>query len=374
MSRVGIITFHASYNFGTVMQAWATQQMVKKYGYDCEIINFRMKSQKDKYSLFPLHNGFKYILRNLIQIKFIGLKYKSNKKYEKFICNQLSITEEYNTLEQLSNVGKYDIYLAGSDQIWGYSIPEFVSAKADVRGVYYLNFIEGYKISYASSTGAATYEELLPYKKYMDLFAHIAVREERGKEVISKITGKRVEMVLDPTFLITHDEWVKIIKKQKKIYDEKYVLIYSLQGRKKARKWRKIIRFIQANKNLKFVTVVPFSPITGEGIYNRADAGPEELLNLFANADYIYTDTFHGMSFSIHYRKPFTLYEDTEADCRKRNILAMFGLEDRETNLLENSIEMFENRFNYSDKEELLSKEIDHSSKYLIKALAGFTE
>ena len=237
MAKVGIITFHASYNFGSVMQAWATQKTVEHLGHDVEIINFRMQSQKDKYSLFPLHSGMKTIIRNLLQLRHIGKKYRANTQYEDFICNKLNITEEYATYEQLLKMEQYDIYLAGSDQIWGYAIPEFMFTTEDVRGIYYFGFTDGYKISYASSTGEATYEQLQPYKKYMEQFSNIAVREQHGKKLIGDIIGKKVECVLDPTYLISHEEWVKISKYGKKVCDEKYILIYSLQGRKKAKKF-----------------------------------------------------------------------------------------------------------------------------------------
>lgn len=374
MFNVGIITFHASYNFGTVMQAWSTQKVVLSLGYQSEIINFRMYSQKDKYSIFPLKSGIKTILRNLIQIRYIKQKHKSNKKYEDFITAKLYLTEEYNTIEELRKVKKFDIYLAGSDQIWGYSIPEFVNEKVDVRGAYYFNFIDGYKISYASSTGMATFQQLLRYKSDMDKFQCIAVREEQGKKIIEKITKKDVCVVLDPTFLITHKEWKEIAQKQKRVCDEKYILIYSLQGIKKAKKWKKLIEILREKEQIKFVTICPFAPITGKGIYNYISAGPKEILNLFAYAQYIFTDTFHGMSFSIHFRKPFTVFEDTEADFRKKNLLQMFQMEDRETNKMDRCLEQYSFGLEYSGIEQRIDKKIKESQLYLKNALNAYKD
>ena len=262
MVKVGIITFHASYNFGSVMQAWALQDTVEKFGYSCDVINFRMLAQKDKYSLFPLHSGKKIIIRNLIQIGYIRKKNLANCKYEAFINQKLHLTDEMNlNCDLQKREWNYDIYLAGSDQIWAHSIPEFVSSKEDTRRAYYFEFSEGYKISYASSTGEATFENLVPYKDLIQKFSHIAVREQRGKELLQRLTGRNIEVVLDPTYLVLHKQWSKIASQIKCPVDQKYILIYSLQGYKKKKVWKEVIRRLYNQFGLEVVSVSPFAPI-----------------------------------------------------------------------------------------------------------------
>lgn len=370
MYSVGLITFHASHNFGSVMQAWATQKIVSEMGYDCEIINFRTKIQKDKYSVFPIKMGYKQILRDIVQIPRLGEKYRSNKKYEEFIQNELRLSKEYNTIEDLKVSKKYDIYLAGSDQIWGYHIPEFDYSKIDVRGIYYFNFIDGYKISYASSTGTATSELLQSYAEYLRKFSHLAVRENKGQQVIGMLTGQKPSVVLDPTYLISSKKWREIANNIPRKCEDKYVLIYSLQGMKKAKKWKELIG--QLPSDIKIITVVPFSPVTGKGILNRAGAGPIEILSLFANAEYVYTDTFHGMSFAIHFRKSFTIFEDTESDTRKRNIMTMFSLNGRETNLIDSAAEMVSSPIDYDSRENMIRSKVEESLDYLRVALGDY--
>lgn len=369
MYKVGVMTFHASYNFGTVMQAWATQRTVENLGYECKVINFRPVSQKDKYSLFPLHSGYKLIIRNILELPHIRERYRANKLYERFIIRRLKITQEVNTLEELNTIEPFDIYLSGSDQIWGYHIPEFDTAKEDIRKAYYFSFANGYKVSYASSTGVATYENLLPYQKLLRKYTYLSTRETRGQEIISKLSGKNVKTVLDPTYLISHEMWMKYAAKIPRQHEGDYILIYSLQGLKKAKKWKQIIE--QNGRGIDYVTIVPFAPVTGRAIDNRANAGPEEILNLFANAKYILTDTFHGMSFAIHFRKDFTVFEDTEADFRKRNILSMFDLSERETNEINTCVQMISRHIDYKQREKKLSEEISKSKDYLNRALSG---
>lgn len=370
--QIGIITFHASYNFGSVWQAFALQETLKCLGYDNEIINYRMLSQKDKYSLFPLTGGWKTIVRNILQLRYINNKRRSNQKYEDFITTWLNLSKEVNVVRDLKNFSnKYDEYLTGSDQVWGYDVPEFVSSKEDSRSPYFLNFTDKYKISYASSTGVSSLEELIKQKDNLLSFSHISVREQHGKELIEQIINKHVKVVLDPTYLISHSSWINLANQfDTYLPTGKYILIYSLQGMKKRKRWIELInKILSQYPNSQFVTISPFAPITGKQIYNAAFSGPKEILSIFANASYIFTDTFHGMSFSIHFRKSFSLLETTQADYRKKNILTKFHLEERETNNIEKSILLFKTPISYTEKEIIIQDAINASLDYLKSAI-----
>ena len=372
--KIGLITFHASYNFGSVWQAFALQQLIQQRFCNCEIINYRMLSQKDKYSLFPLHYGLKSLLRSAVQLPYIFDKRKSYRKYEDFINRKMNLTQEINSVNQLNSYSnKYDLYIAGSDQIWGYGIPEYIMSNEDSRQPYFMNFTDKPKISYASSTGTATEEQLSDKKELLGKFSALAVRESRGKEIIERLTGRKVEVVLDPTYLVSHDEWRKIAEDVNLDCPKKYILIYSLQGMKKSKSWKRLIDEIVRISDCEFVAISPFAPIRGKRVKNMSKAGPEEILKLFSLADYIYTDTFHGMSFSIHLRQSFTLFEDKPADFRKRNILERFNLTNRETTSLSESVEMLNTRIDYSELEPLIEAEISHSLNYLNLAIENAT-
>lgn len=239
--------------------------------------------------------------------------------------------------------------------------------------MYYFDFVDGYKISYASSTGEATFEELLPYKNMVEKFSSIAVREENGKKLLERLTGREIRTVLDPTYLILHEQWCKIAEKIGRQLGQKYILIYSLQGRKKARKWREVIKVLHDDLDMDVVTVVPFSPISGKHIINRTDAGPAEILSLFANAEYILTDTFHGMSFSIHFRKQFALFETKATDYRKRNVLEKFDLMSCVTTNVAECCSRINERINYKNIEDKIQVEVERSREYLKTALDGYS-
>lgn len=161
---IGIITFHGSHNYGSMLQAYATQQALLKLGYKNEIINFRMKSQKEYYALYQTKYGMMRFVRNLLLLPIHSLRSKREMKFEKFLREKYILSgDELETYEDLKTVAsKYDIYLSGSDQIWSNRIPELIGSKIDYKGAYFLDFVAPgkKKVSYASSIGEATLEEL----------------------------------------------------------------------------------------------------------------------------------------------------------------------------------------------------------------------
>lgn len=118
MEKVGLFTFHASYNFGSVMQAWTLQHTVEELGYEYDMIYFRIKAQKDEYSLLPLHGSLKLIARNILQISYIGHKRLSKRKYEALINKRLHVTDEMNTMDELE------------DHVWDYDTGRLGAAKS----------------------------------------------------------------------------------------------------------------------------------------------------------------------------------------------------------------------------------------------------
>ena len=119
MNKIGIITYHSAYNYGSVLQAYATQVAVKKLGFDAEIINYRMREQKKIYALYRNGFGLKILLKDLMQIPIQGKRIQRIKKFESFINKKLFITKECSTPKEVQTIWeKYSIIISGSDQIW----------------------------------------------------------------------------------------------------------------------------------------------------------------------------------------------------------------------------------------------------------------
>ena len=330
--KVGVITFHGSHNHGSVLQAYATQETIKKLGYDVEIINFRMESQKRYYSLYPRGYGIRMLGQDILMLPLHLKRRERAKKFEDFIGKMnLSGPEMKNREELQQVVDRYDVYLTGSDQIWSNRIPELVGSSEDFTGVYFLDFAKNDKprIAYASSVGEITYEELKDKKKYLDKFTYISTREKYGVDLLERITGKNIDLVLDPTFLLDKSDWSSLAG-TKRLIKEPYIFLYTLHGLKHGIKWGKALSEFGKNKGLKVVAVSPFFPITHKDIQNVVDAGPLDFLNLIKNAEIVFTDSFHGTAFSINLNKPFFSYiGKNTGDNRKLGIMKQFGLENR---------------------------------------------
>ena len=371
--KVGIITFHGSHNHGSVLQAYATQKTIEGFGCECEIINFRMESQKRYYSLYPKGYGMWMLGQDLLMLPFHHKRAVRARKFEDFIGSiKLSGSEMSNRDELQSIVGRYDVYLAGSDQIWSNRIPELVGAKEDFTGVYFFDFADNDKprIAYASSVGEATYDELIGKKKWIEKFVALSTREKYGVDVLKRIVDKDVELVLDPTFLFNKGQWGELAGKERLI-KEPYIFLYTLHGLKHGLKWGRILSDFGKKTGLKVIAVSPFFPITARGVKNIIDAGPIDFLNLIKNAELVFTDSFHGTAFSINMNKPFYSYVGKNTgDNRKLGIMLQFGLEDRALESLEDIYHINEFKLDYSVYNPVIDKARMKSKEWLEKALS----
>lgn len=154
--KAGIITFHGSHNYGSVLQAFALFKTIESLGLQTEIINFRSTKQKKFYS--PAHTVGKNSFEKTARRIFLGpFKNQINKKYllfEEFIKQNFSLSEmEYSSAKQLEeNPPAYDFYICGSDQVWNTNCVDF-------DWVYYLSFVKkGKKNCLRAEYGAAAFE------------------------------------------------------------------------------------------------------------------------------------------------------------------------------------------------------------------------
>lgn len=119
--RVGIITFHAAHNYGSMLQAYALQQTISNMDFLCEIINFRTQRQKDMYCLdFERGSVYERVKRFFIQLPYVSGLLDKHRLFEDFLQKELVLSEkEYSTLQELEKANfSYDYYISGSDQIW----------------------------------------------------------------------------------------------------------------------------------------------------------------------------------------------------------------------------------------------------------------
>lgn len=331
--NIGLITFHGSHNYGSVLQAYATQKLLEEKGDHCEIINFRMKSQLDYYSLYTAKYGLLTLGQEILMLPEHRERKRRSDKFEHFITKRFSLSgralHTYKDLKEVST--KYDLYVTGSDQIWSDGIPELVHSDKDYTGAYFLDFVDKKKprFAFSSSIGEIPYERLLKKKELLDRFDAISTREQYGVDVLERITKKDVTLVLDPTLVYPSEKWRKL-EKNDLTPKGKYIFLYTLHGYKNGRKWREGLSKLAERLKMPVVCVSPFFPIHGKNITTISDAGPEEFLSLIDHAELVFTDSFHGTAFSVNFNKQFySLTGTASKDNRKVGLLRELGLEQR---------------------------------------------
>lgn len=329
MRKIGQLTFHASHNYGSVLQAYALSKELQILGHETEFINLRPRSQKDVYKVIKesdvgIHKLFRYLI-------YPALKKRSN-HFERFINEVLPVTKkEYASTEELKNEHfDYDAYICGGDQIWNPMCQDFETA-------YYLQFLDENdsvkRISYSPSLGKTEFDEevLLKIEKWVQSFDAISVREPRGVEIIQSLTDKKVHTVCDPVLLLDKKEWKKLAVKPK--YKKPYILVYFLENNHGSRELTEYLRGITGYE------VIIFNEYIRDFIkpYHKAySSSPEEFVGLFMNASLVYTNSFHGTVFSTIFERPFitAIAADQENainnnDSRKIDYLRKIGLDSR---------------------------------------------
>lgn len=315
MKKVGIVSCYFKYNYGSMLQAYATKYILDKNQIENETIscdeNASFKKGKKKFYRSQIFN-FSFIKSKLgmVMLKFrkklnkkLGNNIKTRNKYfNEFKKEHFNLSVPYKTYDELSKSSyNYSSFIVGSDQLW---LP--VNVVADY---YTLNWVpdDVNKVSYSTSFGVSKVEKKYEgiYKKFLNRINHLSVREESGVKLIKDLTKLDAKLVCDPTLLLTRDDWDKIVD-SKRIIDDKYILCYFLgknkNHRKFAEKLKKLTGFKIVSLNHLDEYVKYSDKFCDEAPYN---IGPSEFINLIKNAEYICTDSFHGTVFSVIYNKYF---------------------------------------------------------------------
>lgn len=296
MKKICIITYHNPCNYGATLQALATVIFLKDCGFDVEIIDYVPSSRRNFGNLKSIIRNNKDGFHGLVISVIKNISYKKMKRrFDNFSDSLLPLTKEYRSLEELKkDVPKADIYCTGSDQVWNnYYTGDFEDA-------FFLDFIpnEAACFSFSASFGKSTFnkEELKRLKEKLKKYNFITVREEDGKKIALNLGYKGVKQILDPTLLIDEKKWNDYTSNR--VIKNKYVLVYQLHGDSDTLKYAK--KFAKENK-LKIVKINTMIHHYGAGVKNVYLPDIKDFLWYIKNAEYVFTDSFHGVAFSIIY-------------------------------------------------------------------------
>ena len=375
--RVGIATLHSAINYGVYLQAYAMQKKIEDFGYDAEIIHYVKRTEsvlasdkKSKIRRLLMHPvQTKKIIDNKIMksgSNFAGRSFS----FSKFASKNFNLTRLCNDMADAEEIGrKYDAVVCGSDQIWN-------PVHTDCNPYYFLQFVPQEKrIAYAPSVACEEIPEkyLETFKNYISSFSSISVRESSGAELVEKITGRKCENTVDPTLLYDKNFWNEFALPER-IVKEPYIFCYFLGG---TEIHKEAIDRIEKETGKK-VVLSPFdSEINnlkkGEKIY----ADIEQFLTLIRDADFVLTDSFHGVAFSVNFRKSFAAVKRHDIDAGKHtrvnDFLSKICLADRI--VTDENIDDFNfSEINYEKSENILQNWIKSSEDYFRNSLEKVLE
>lgn len=329
--KIGILTLSAADNCGSLLQTYALQTYLKKAtGLEVEVINFVYKQSKALYDIFP--KNIWWHPRGLYpRICNYSALLKQKKDYQQFREKYIILSnKEYHTEDELSVIAKnYSIIVCGSDQVWNVNMLDFDNA-------FFLEWAKQVKkIAYAPSLGGGTllkrYDEE-SMKKILSSFSAISVREEAGKQQTEAILDKEIDMVLDPTLLLSYEEWDSIVGSP--MIKGNYIFFYS---------WaycddeiNEIVAEYSRKRNLPVYVINASKWLERNpkkyGFNLFKSSGPETFLNLMKYANKVFVQSFHGVIFANIFKKDFYFldeHKDGTLDPRLNSILTILDKKDR---------------------------------------------
>lgn len=341
---VNVITRHAPTNYGSLLQAIATQRVIMNLGHECRIINYIPKcetgvrmaitqlEQKTKWRRNPIKKAI-YLMVAEPETLLMDRKFLAMRKKYLLMGPCCGTTGE---LKKLYAEKKDEVFLTGSDQVWG------PISTGHYDPTYFLDFVpkSSRKLAFAASFGKAIFDEqtLKEYGVLLKKYDSLAVRENVAVELLKKMDIS-AKQVLDPTLLMDADAWSEYVKPMKK--PEKYVLVYQIHANSDLDHYA--VKFAE-KAELPLLRVSPLlhqAKRSGKFVYCPDISG---FLDLVKNAAYMVTDSFHGTAFAINFNTQFVeVLPNTGTSSRNQSILELTGLTDRIVRDL--------NDFSYIDQE-----------------------
>ena len=324
--KVGVLSRHSVANYGSLWQAYALQTVIEQLGYESVNINYTPEKEVGGTLAKTLTNVSRWGKNPITKLAFLAYQYPSFSHtfstFKEFRHCYLKETKEYTSSEQLKNdLPSVDLFCTGSDQVWNLLYDN------KIDDTYFFDFLPDDKsrIAYAASFGGNKFEDgdVEKYEKYLKKYDSISVREDSGVQILQEF-GIEGTQVLDPTLLLSKEEWEKLLPdKQKK---EDYILIYQLRPNKEFDNFAVELSKRTGMKLIRISTMYFQKFKCGEFHYLPK---PEEFLWYIKNAKCLLTDSFHGTCFAINFGTQFIEILPGRFNARNQSLLKAMGVEDR---------------------------------------------
>ena len=357
--QIKTITCHEVYNHGASLQEYALLSFLNTNGFEAQTIHYKPGYLSNHFNLFSVSNPKfnKPLIKQLYLLAKLPNRLKDLKRKkafdvfaEKYIPTD---TTKYISNQELKeNLPVADAYICGSDQIWN----SFFQNGKDPA--FYLDFVpdDKLKISYAASFATETIaEDLKPFvKEKVSRINHISVRETSALKILNDLGISNAIQVLDPIFLLDKEHWMQFVFPIK----EAFVFIYDFDSNPTL---KKMALEYKSKHNVKIYTVNQNIDYADKNFYYE---GPETFLSLMQHAQFVFTNSFHSVAFSLLFEKQFAVFDRNEKiNTRMRDLLGLFGI----NNLITEPVDVEElHTIDYSIINRALASQVIKAKSFLL--------
>ena len=335
-AEIGILTFHCSDNFGAMLQSYGLKKYLCDNGMPAELIRYEPFYMTGRHWYIPYmpqkgKNGRKWHgvdiwnmlggLKANLERGSVFWKRRANMRHfrEKYLIDRKK--RRILTSGRLTSLPN-EYYIVGSDQIWN---PEITCGLQAAYFGAFDNKCRKKVIAYAASIGGT---EIAPeydaeFSELIKSVDAVSVREEAAIPYIKKFYMGDIIAVPDPVFLPGREAFQEIEKKPERTG---YILVYITE---KNQDLCEYVQKLSQKKGLDVIEVCAGGMTTKAGFDVDYTAGPAEFLGYIHKAEYVVSNSFHAIAFSIIYQKKFLAFLHSSRGARIRNILQIHGLEDR---------------------------------------------
>lgn len=321
--KIGLITIYHVPNYGSVLQTYATQKVLEKMGHECVVLQYNYRNDE-----FFAKQGKKRDKFKEWQLDYIP--HLKSAKLHRFRNSKFNFSRKFETYSELNayDWSSFDCFVVGSDQVWNTKYllgdPAFLLkfAPDDKPRV-------SLSSSFAMKSLPIEFQDL--FKTELIKFKSLSVREKNGVDIIQNELqiSKDVEITLDPTLLLSKEEWQMYVPRSSFRKNRPYILVYMWTYAFEPRPY--ILRVIEHFQEKMSADVVVLEGHRGlQGLRcpfidaNRSSV--PEFIDLFTNADLVITSSFHGTAFAINFGIPLiSIVPNGEGDDRQSSLLSLIG-------------------------------------------------
>lgn len=363
MKKIAIVTLHRVYNYGSALQAYATQKVFEKAGHEAVVVDYITPLRTKKKLYWSGGSTASRLKRMAYRVGKAGSIFLKEMTFGRFVNKQLNLTKQYIAAEDLEkDPPMADIYVTGSDQTWNSDYNGGVD-----RG-FFLDFIpeDKKRIAFAASFGKEVLDEdeISATKRYIDRYSHLSVREDSATEILRGLGRNDAVQILDPTLQLTKEEWLPMASKR--LIKDKYIVLMLLYN--EDNNATDYARKLADKMGLKLVKLSWESKKPAEADVLMTHRSPADFLSLFHYAEFVVTNSFHGLAFSVNLEKQFVVVPRNAYNSRIDSLLRLCGLTER---LVHNQEEVYDcagRKIDYETVRPILCREREKAKEFIQSA------